>query len=74
MAVAVGGGGGGEPANRGRLAAIASVDWLRTTSAMPHSRAEFSNAAAFAGVAALAATELLAKAVADEQQPGRSIS
>ena len=73
VADAVGGGGGGEPANGGRLAAIASVDWLRTTSAMPHSRAEFSNAAAFAGAAALASVEPLSddgggRATASSQQ------
>ena len=47
-----------------RVADLASVGWLRTSSAMPQGLSEFSKAAAFVGAAALAATELLPEAVA----------
>lgn len=44
-----------------RVADLASVGWLRASSAMPQGRSEFNKAAVFVGAAAVAATELLAE-------------
>ena len=46
--------GGGEAASGGRLAAIASVGWLRIANALPNGKNAVCNAAAFAGAAAIA--------------------
>ena len=51
--------GGGEAATEAGFAAIAPVGWLRVANALPNGKNAVCNAAAFAGAAALAVTELL---------------